>query len=280
MGLSFVKGAGAPLPGITGTRKPTVHTPVTEWRNSLFVRVLFLLSLLVRCLVHDIHSAIRGKALLILSGMLHPSVLWWVFIAAVVAGLTRAGWKAFGPRRTRERKTYAISDLMGKALDAEQARSKTPNVGPSLLPAGTRYDRSLGELDLWDPAKSSVDDTLIALCRRFAPSDPAGRSRLRTSASLDDFYTLLSLSHRCAVFAMRERQTRIILGQAEIEISEKFGQVAHVYADNPVALHLRAMNMLYEAIKEKGLVLVVPASGVETMGLGGTPGTVALEKHP
>ena len=78
--------------------------------------------------------------------------------------------------------------------------------------------------------------------------------------------------------AERERQARIILGTAETEISEKFAQAAIVYRDNPVALHLRAMNMLYEAIKEKGSMVIVPSSAVETMGLGGLLGTAALNK--
>ena len=78
--------------------------------------------------------------------------------------------------------------------------------------------------------------------------------------------------------AERERQARIILGQAETEISAKFEQAAKVYEDNPVALHLRAMNMLYEAIKERGAMVVVPSSVVETMGLGGTLGVAALGK--
>ncbi len=76
--------------------------------------------------------------------------------------------------------------------------------------------------------------------------------------------------------AERERQARIILGQAETEISEKFAQAALVYRDNPVALHLRAMNMLYEAIKEKGSMVIVPSSAVETMGLGGTLAVASL----
>lgn len=76
--------------------------------------------------------------------------------------------------------------------------------------------------------------------------------------------------------AERERQARIILGTAETEISEKFATAAAVYATNPVALHLRAMNMLYEAIKEKGSMVIVPSSAVETMGLGGMLGTSAL----
>jgi regulator of protease activity HflC (stomatin/prohibitin superfamily) len=80
--------------------------------------------------------------------------------------------------------------------------------------------------------------------------------------------------------AERERQARIILGQAETEIAEKFEQAATVYQQNPVALHLRAMNMLYEAIKERGSMVIVPSSAVETMGLGGSLATAALAKGP
>jgi len=78
--------------------------------------------------------------------------------------------------------------------------------------------------------------------------------------------------------AERERQARIILGQAETEISEKFVKAASAYAENPVALHLRAMNMLYEAIKEKGSMVIVPSSAVETMGLGGSLATAAIAR--
>ncbi|HEU5414234.1 MAG TPA: slipin family protein [Candidatus Angelobacter sp.] len=78
--------------------------------------------------------------------------------------------------------------------------------------------------------------------------------------------------------AERERQARIILGQAETEISDKFVHAAQAYAENPVALHLRAMNMLYEAIKEKGSMVIVPSTAVETMGLGTTLATAALGK--
>jgi len=76
--------------------------------------------------------------------------------------------------------------------------------------------------------------------------------------------------------AQRERQARIILGQAESEISASFVQAAAAYAENPVALHLRAMNMLYEAVKEKGAMVIVPSTAVETMGLGGTLATASI----
>ncbi|QOY85458.1 slipin family protein [Paludibaculum fermentans] len=78
--------------------------------------------------------------------------------------------------------------------------------------------------------------------------------------------------------AQRERHARIILGTAETEISEKFAVAAEHYRDNPIALQLRAMNMLYEAIKEKGSMVIVPSSAVETMGLGGVMGTSALAR--
>ena len=76
--------------------------------------------------------------------------------------------------------------------------------------------------------------------------------------------------------AERERQARIILGQAETEISDKFVRAAAAYTENPTALHLRAMNMLYEAIKERGSMVIVPSSAVETMGLGGMLATAAV----
>lgn len=76
--------------------------------------------------------------------------------------------------------------------------------------------------------------------------------------------------------AERERRARTILGQAEQEIADKFANAAMIYHDNPVALHLRAMNMLYEAIKERGSMIIVPSTAVETMGLGGTLGAASI----
>ncbi len=80
--------------------------------------------------------------------------------------------------------------------------------------------------------------------------------------------------------AERERQARIVLGTAETEIAAKFAEAALLYKDNPVALHLRAMNMLYEAMKEKGAMVIVPSSAVETMGLGGMLATSTLARGP
>jgi hypothetical protein len=79
--------------------------------------------------------------------------------------------------------------------------------------------------------------------------------------------------------AAREKQARIILGQAEVEIAHMFEQAARSYQDNPTALHLRAMNMLYEGLKEKGALMLVPSTAVESMGMGGLIGAAALRQQ-
>jgi regulator of protease activity HflC (stomatin/prohibitin superfamily) len=79
--------------------------------------------------------------------------------------------------------------------------------------------------------------------------------------------------------AAREKQARIILGQAELEIAQSFQQAAKAYHDDPTALHLRAMNMLYEGLKEKGALMLIPSSAVESMGMGGLLGAAALRQQ-
>ena len=78
--------------------------------------------------------------------------------------------------------------------------------------------------------------------------------------------------------AERERRARVILGTAETEIAEKFEQASKKYTNNPVALHLRGMNMLFEGLKEKGSMVIVPSSALETMNLGAIGGLVSLAK--
>lgn len=79
--------------------------------------------------------------------------------------------------------------------------------------------------------------------------------------------------------AERERQARVILGESEKQIASSFAQAALQYADNPTALHLRAMNMLFEGFKEKGALVIVPSSAVDTMNLGGLAGLTSLAKN-
>ena len=79
--------------------------------------------------------------------------------------------------------------------------------------------------------------------------------------------------------AMREKQARIILGEAELAIAQSFADASRSYEHNPTALHLRAMNMLYEGLKEKGALMLIPSSAVESMGMGGLMGAAALRQQ-
>jgi regulator of protease activity HflC (stomatin/prohibitin superfamily) len=79
--------------------------------------------------------------------------------------------------------------------------------------------------------------------------------------------------------AAREKAARVILAQAEVEIAHQFDKASESYRNNPTAMHLRAMNMLYEGLKEKGALMIVPSSAVESMGMGGLLGAAALRQQ-
>jgi regulator of protease activity HflC (stomatin/prohibitin superfamily) len=79
--------------------------------------------------------------------------------------------------------------------------------------------------------------------------------------------------------AERERQSRVILGEAEMQVANSFAEASKAYVNNPTALHLRAMNMLFEGLKEKGALVIVPSSAVDTMNLGGLSGMVSLAQQ-
>jgi regulator of protease activity HflC (stomatin/prohibitin superfamily) len=79
--------------------------------------------------------------------------------------------------------------------------------------------------------------------------------------------------------AERERQARVILGESEMQIAHSFSEASKAYADNPTALHLRAMNMLFEGLKQKGALVIVPSSAVDTMNLGALSGLTAMAQQ-
>ncbi len=79
--------------------------------------------------------------------------------------------------------------------------------------------------------------------------------------------------------AERERQARVILGESEKQIAASFAEASQAYITNPTALHLRAMNMLFEGLKEKGALVIVPSSAVDTMNLGGLSGMISLAQN-
>jgi regulator of protease activity HflC (stomatin/prohibitin superfamily) len=165
---------------------------------------------------------------------------------------------------------------------------------------------------IWDPKKAILEletflDAVI-LSAQTALRDAIGKHELATLLSERDRLgkeiqailesktsawgiTILSIEIRDIIIpkeledamskraqAERERQSRVILGTAEVEIAEKFEKAAERYKNNPTALHLRAMNMLYEGLKKNGSIVLVPSNALETMSLGTVLGTTALEK--
>lgn len=165
---------------------------------------------------------------------------------------------------------------------------------------------------IWDPKKAILEletfmDAVI-LSAQTALRDAIGKHELATLLSERDRLgkeiqeileaktsawgiTILSIEIRDIIIpkeledamskraqAERERQSRVILGTAEVEIAEKFEKAAERYKHNPTALHLRAMNMLYEGLKKNGSIVLVPSNALETMSLGTVLGTTALEK--
>jgi regulator of protease activity HflC (stomatin/prohibitin superfamily) len=124
---------------------------------------------------------------------------------------------------------------------------------------------------VWNAEKSILEvqdfQQAIELSAQTALRESIGRHEL--AQMIADRETLGRELQRILDEKTNPWQARNILGQAETEIADKFSQASNTYQNNPVALHLRAMNMLYEAIKERGSMVIVPSSAVETMGLGG-----------
>jgi regulator of protease activity HflC (stomatin/prohibitin superfamily) len=139
----------------------------------------------------------------------------------------------------------ALRDVIGKTMlsDMLEGRDKISAVLQTIIDARTQP---------WGISVQSVEvkDVLIP-------------------ASLEDAMSMQAQ-------AERERQARVILGESELQVALSFGEAAKTYVNNPVALHLRAMNMLYEGLKQNSTIVIVPSSAIETMQLGGLAGLTAL----
>lgn len=169
------------------------------------------------------------------------AVLFWKIVDPKRAALDVADY----PSAISWASQTALRDVIGKTMlsDMLEGRDKISDVLQKIIDART---------EPWGINVISVEvkDVLIP-------------------ASLEDAMSMQAQ-------AERERQARVILGDSERQVAEKFGEAAKTYANNPVALHLRAMNMLYEGLKENSTIVIVPSTAVETMQLGGLAGLTAL----
>jgi len=169
------------------------------------------------------------------------AVLFWKIVEPEKAALAVADYQSAIGWASQT----ALRDVIGKTMlsDMLEGRDKISALLQSIIDART---------EPWGISVQSVEvkDVLIP-------------------ASLEDAMSMQAQ-------AERERQARVILGESELQVAEKFGEAAKTYANNPVALHLRAMNMLYEGLKTNSTIVIVPSSALETMQLGGLAGLTAL----
>ena len=169
------------------------------------------------------------------------AVLFWKIIDPEKAALAVADYQSAIGWASQT----ALRDVIGKTMlsDMLEGRDKISAVLQTIIDARTQP---------WGISVQSVEvkDVLIP-------------------ASLEDAMSMQAQ-------AERERQARVILGESELQVALSFGEASKTYANNPVALHLRAMNMLYEGLKQNSTIVIVPSSAVETMQLGGLAGLTAL----
>ena len=215
--------------------------------------------------------AVRGPGLFAIVPILDS-------VAAVID--TRVRTTQFVAERTLTRDTVPVdvdAIIFWAVIDAKRAALEVVNYGEAIgWTAQTSLREMIGanELALLLSNRKAMDETL----RATIDAKSAGWGINVKSVEIRDVRIPVALQDAMSrqAQAERERQARVILGSAEAEIAEKFVAAARTYADNPVALHLRGMNMLYESVKERGSTIIVPSSAIDSMNLGGVAGITAL----
>ena len=218
-------------------------------------------------------------------GLKGPGVFW---IIPIVDNVTewidhRVMVSPFSAEKTLTKDTVPVdvdAVLFWVVWDAEKAALEVENYRSAITWASqTALREVIGSLDLADilvgRAKMDVELQKI-IDQRTTPWGVSVQSvEIRDIVIPQELEDAMSRQAQ----AERERQARVILGESEKQIAASFAEASEAYADNPTALHLRAMNMLFEGLKEKGAMVIVPSSAVDTMNLGGLSGMVSLAQN-
>ncbi len=229
------------------------------------------------------------KAVVLRLGRYHelpgPGVFW---IIPIVDGI--AAWidhrvmvSPFSAEKTLTRDTVPVdvdAVLFWLVWDAEKAALEVEDYQTAITwAAQTALREVIGSLDLADilVGRAKMDAELQRIIdERTTPWGITVQSvEIRDIVIPQELEDAMSRQAQ----AERERQARVILGESEEQIADSFSRAAESYIDNPTALHLRAMNMLFEGLKEKGALMIVPSSAVDTMNLGGLSGLASLARQ-
>jgi regulator of protease activity HflC (stomatin/prohibitin superfamily) len=218
-------------------------------------------------------------------GLAGPGLFWIIPIVDTVADWIdhRVMVSPFSAEKTLTKDTVPVdvdAVLFWLVWDAEKAALEVENYRAAITwAAQTALREVIGVLDLADilVGRARMDKDLQKIIdERTTPWGITVQSvEIRDIVIPQELEDAMSRQAQ----AERERQARVILGESEEQIADSFAKASEAYADNPTALHLRAMNMLFEGLKEKGAMVIVPSSAVDTMNLGGLSGIVSLAQQ-
>jgi regulator of protease activity HflC (stomatin/prohibitin superfamily) len=218
-------------------------------------------------------------------GLNGPGAFWIVPIVDTITAWIdhRVMVTAFSAERTLTRDTVPVdvdAVLFWLVWDAEKAALEVKDYELAISWASqTALREIIGQMTLADilVGRSKMDADLQKIIdERTTPWGITVQSvEIRDVIIPQDLEDAMSREAQ----AERERQARVILGESEKQIATSFAEASRAYADNPTALHLRAMNMLFEGLKEKGALVIVPSSAVDTMNLGAVSGVVSIAQN-
>ncbi len=218
-------------------------------------------------------------------GLKGPGLFWIIPIVDSVRKWIdhRVMVTPFNAEKTLTKDTVPVdvdAVLFWMVWDAEKAALEVEDYKAAIAwAAQTALREVIGQMDLADilVGRAKMDDDLQRIID--ARTNPWGITV--QSVEIRDVVIPEALEDAMSrqAQAERERQARVILGESEKQIAESFREASLAYQENPTALHLRAMNMLFEGLKEKGALVIVPSSAVDTMNLGGLLATTALAQN-
>jgi len=219
------------------------------------------------------------------TGLKGPGLFWIVPIidTAVMWIDHRVAVTSFSAEKTLTKDTVPVdvdAVLFWVVWDAEKAALEVTDYNSAISwAAQTALREIIGQMSLADIliGRAKMDDDLQkTIDERTTPWGVTVQSvEIRDVIIPPDLENAMSRQAQ----AERERQSRVILGESEQQIAASFAEASKAYIDNPTALHLRAMNMLFEGLKEKGALVIVPSSAVDSMNLGGMSGMVSLAQN-
>jgi regulator of protease activity HflC (stomatin/prohibitin superfamily) len=229
------------------------------------------------------------KAVVLRLGKFHrlrgPGVLWIIPIVDSIPSWIdhRVMVTPFSAEKTLTKDTVPVdvdAVLFWVVWDAEKAALEVKDYQSAIAwAAQTALRDIIGRMMLADIliGRSAIDEELQRIIdERTTPWGVTVNSvEIRDIVIPQDLENAMSRQAQ----AERERQARVILGESEKQIAQSFSEASQVYVNNPTALHLRAMNMLFEGLKEKGALVIVPSSAVDTMNLGAISGVVSLAQN-